>query len=295
MQSFPSALPGGRDQVGAGGRTWPVGLGGLSSGPRGGGGEQAFPARSTHEAQGPRPILRPHASFWEGGGLFVTRPVGPEMRVRELEASWGRAGAVLGPTEPHQVRHSPPPPVPWATLGSGEPETQPPWGPGLLQSLPKGPRGLGPPPRRALPPPAQGPHWKAWATHSTRARVPPTESVAHSPPCPPQPPDGPSPKSQPSASDKEPGAHSQNALSGQGPAEGRPGFQPARLHMRVVPWAARASAGSAGGVAQRDGAWKPPTRSSSRSQLLALWQQGQQAICGETTPADKLPLDVVSR
>ena len=25
MQSFPSALPGGRDQVGAGGRTWPVG------------------------------------------------------------------------------------------------------------------------------------------------------------------------------------------------------------------------------------------------------------------------------
>lgn len=48
------------------------GVRGVSSGPGGGGGGQAFPARSTHEAQGPRPILRPHTSLWEGGGLSLS-------------------------------------------------------------------------------------------------------------------------------------------------------------------------------------------------------------------------------
>ena len=80
---------------------------------------------------------------------------------------------------------------------------------------PKGLRSQGPPPRRALPPPAQGPHWKAWAARSTPAWVPPL-STAHSPPRLPRPPDDPSPKSQPSASDEEPRAHSQDALAGQG-------------------------------------------------------------------------------
>lgn len=112
-QPLPSALPGGREQVRAGRHMWPVGCGGLSGGPGGRGGE--------HEAQGPRPILRPYARPPLGRG----------------EASWW-GGAVLGPTQPHQVRRPPPSPVPWAMLGSGETEMQPPWGPGLLQSLPKG-------------------------------------------------------------------------------------------------------------------------------------------------------------
>lgn len=102
-----------RSQVRAGRHMWPVGCGGLSGGPGGRGGE--------HEAQGPRPILRPYARPPLGRG----------------EASWW-GGAVLGPTQPHQVRRPPPSPVPWAMLGSGETEMQPPWGPGLLQSLPKG-------------------------------------------------------------------------------------------------------------------------------------------------------------
>ena len=134
-ESSPSCPP----SLGAGTRWGQAG----SRGPWGAEGSLVAPgagARSTRPRDpGPSYSLTLDSPWERGpGDVFVTRPMGSEMSTGELEALWW-GGAVLGPTQPHQARRPPPSPVPWATLGSGKTETQPPWGPGLLRSLPKGP------------------------------------------------------------------------------------------------------------------------------------------------------------